>query len=160
MGATPAPQKRKGVTLPVIKEPEGNTQEFENTLHARIAKRAHQIFEEDGAGHGEDLAHWLKAEADLISEISDVGESGSWVTVNVPLPKVSPEAINVLVRRNRALVCVEARERAADSPAADSRRRVLYFSAKWPSEVDPSTSSAYLKNGVVTLSARHASPGE
>jgi HSP20 family molecular chaperone IbpA len=160
MGTAPAPGKSKGVTLPVIKETEDNAQEFENALHARIAMRAHQIFEEDGTGHGQDLAHWLKAEGQLISENSDIWVSGSWVTANIPLPKVSPETISVLVRRDRALVCVEARESADDSTGAESRRRVLYFSAKWPNEVDPSTSNAYLKNGVMTLSAKHATSGK
>lgn len=160
MGTAPAPDKSKGVTIPVIKETENNSQEFVNTLQARIAMRAHQIFEEDGTGHGRDVAHWLKAEGEIVNGVSDIWESGSWVTANIPLAEVAPGAINVLAGRNRALVCVEAREPANDATRADSARGTRYFAAKWPNEVDPSTCSAYLKNGVVAVSAKRASPGK
>jgi hypothetical protein len=160
MGTAPAPDKSKGVSIPVIKETENNSQEFENTLRARIAMRAHQIFEEDGTGHGQDLAHWLKAEGEVVNGVSDIWESGSWVTARIPLTNVVPEAIHVLAGRSRALTCVEAQETADDAARPDSWRRTLYFAAKWPNEVDPSTCSAYLKNGVVTVSAKLASPGK
>ena len=49
-------------------------------------------------------------------------------------------------------------EVADDSADVESLRKVKYLEAKWPSEIDPSTCGAYLKKGVVTLSAKHASP--
>jgi HSP20 family molecular chaperone IbpA len=161
MGSGPGTRKSKstGVTIPIIQETEPKSGEFEKTLRARIAVRAHQIFEQSETGYGQDVAHWLQAESELVSEVLEVWESGSWITVHVPLPKAPPEAIRVLVRRDRALVCAEGIEIADDAADNESRHRVRYLSAKWPNEVDPSTASAYLKNGIVTLSARHASPG-
>jgi hypothetical protein len=34
-------------------------------LHAEIAKRAYEIWLNEGAGHGCDLDHWLRAEHEL-----------------------------------------------------------------------------------------------
>ena len=34
-------------------------------LHADIAKRAYEIWLNEGAGHGCDLDHWLRAEREL-----------------------------------------------------------------------------------------------
>jgi hypothetical protein len=34
-------------------------------LSAEIAKRAYEIWRNDGAGHGCDLDHWLRAEREL-----------------------------------------------------------------------------------------------
>ncbi len=159
MGAAPAPRRSKGTTIPVIREAEPKCEEFEKKLRARIARRAHQIYEENGREHGRDLAHWLQGEAELLSPVREVRESGSWLTVNAPLANVAPEAITILVRSDRAIVCVEAWEITDDLPDSDSRHRVVYLAVKWPSEVDSSTCSAYLKDGVVTLSAKYSSPG-
>ncbi len=32
-----------------------------------IARRAYELFEEDGARHGRDLEHWLRAEREIVS---------------------------------------------------------------------------------------------
>ena len=34
-------------------------------LSAKIVKRAHEIWLNEGAGHGRDLDHWLRAEREL-----------------------------------------------------------------------------------------------
>lgn len=158
MAPAPARRRSRGTTVPVIGETEPKGKEFEKSLHARVAERARQNFERNGFEYGQDLANWLQAEAQLISEIRDLTESGSWLTARAPLPNALPEGITVLVRRDAALVCVEAWEIADDSPDTDSLHRVLYLQAKWPNEVDPSTASAYLKDGVVTLSVRNSAP--
>jgi hypothetical protein len=155
MAVAPARRKSRGTAIPVICETEPRSAEFEKTLHARIAERARQIFERNGFAHGRDLANWLQAEAQLLSEIRDLTETGSWLTARAPLVNAVPEGISVLVRRDAALVCVEAWEIADDSPDTDSLHRVVYLKANWPNEVDPSTASAYLKDGVVTLSAKN-----
>ena len=104
-------------------ESDPKCKEFEKTLHVRIAERAHRIFEQSGFEDGRDLANWLQAEAQLISEIRELTEAGSWVSARAPLPNAVPGAITVLVRRNLAIVCAEAWEIAADSPDTDARHR-------------------------------------
>ena len=159
MGSGTGTRRSKGVIIPIIKEMEPKYREFEKALRARIAVRAHQIFEQSETGYGQDVAHWLQAESELVSEVSEIWESGSWITAHVPLPKAPPEAIEVLVRSDRALVCAQGIQITDDAADTESRHRIRYLSAKWPNQVDPSTASAYLKNGIVTLSAKNASPG-
>jgi hypothetical protein len=65
----------KGITIPAINENEHGRHEFEDALHARLARRAHQFFEQNGTGHGQDFAHWLRTEAKLISMISELWDS-------------------------------------------------------------------------------------
>jgi len=158
MATAPARRRSRGTPITVLKEAEARNHQFERTLHARISERAHQIFQRNGE-HGRDLANWLQAESQLVSEIQDLTESGAWSTARVSLLNAVPEGITVLVRRDAALVCVEAWEIADDSPDTDSLHRIVYLKVRWPNEVDPSTASAYLKDGVVTLSAKHSSPG-
>jgi hypothetical protein len=44
--------------------------EYQETsdLHARIALRAYQIYEDSGRTHGHDLDNWLQAEQEVLSE--------------------------------------------------------------------------------------------
>ncbi len=160
MGPATSARKTTEVAIPIIKKEQENSQEFENNLHSRIAQRAHRLYEQHGAESGHDLSHWLQAESELMSRVLEVRESGSWLTVNVPLPNVPPDALSVLMERDRALICAETREAPAGSEPEYSQRRFFYHWVKWPNEVDPSTASAYLKDGVVTLTAKNASPGD
>ena len=36
--------------------------------HDEIARRAHELFLQEGAAHGRDLGHWLEAEQQLLDE--------------------------------------------------------------------------------------------
>jgi hypothetical protein len=47
-------------------------------LHAEIAKRAYEIWLKQGAGHGCDLDHWLRAEREL-AELPLGGQSKALV---------------------------------------------------------------------------------
>jgi hypothetical protein len=63
------------------------------------------------------------------------------------------------MQRDRALVCAEVHELAVDRSTSDhSQSGILYLLAKWPKQVDPETAIAYLKDGVVTLTAKNVSP--
>jgi hypothetical protein len=107
MAPATAARKSSKVAIPVIQQEQQDSYAFESTLHERIAERAYQLFEQNGAEHGHDLAHWLQAEAEIIARIPEVRESGSWLTVNVAVPNVPTETISVLVDRNQALICAE-----------------------------------------------------
>jgi hypothetical protein len=144
MGTAPARRENKGVTVPVITDQGSGSVEFENSLRARIARRAHQLFEQNGHEHGRDLAHWLKAESELISVIPEVRDVGLWLTANLPVPNTSADSVSVLVRPDQAVIRAETRELRDDSGQGYSQSHFLYYVAKWPIEVEPSTSSAYI----------------
>ena len=42
------------------------------------------------------------------------------------------------------------------SESSNSSSESVYFQASWPSEVDPATASAYLKNDSLTLTVKRA----
>jgi hypothetical protein len=45
--------------------PEAEPKAQAEALHQRIAVRAYALWEQEGCPHGCDIAHWLKAEAEL-----------------------------------------------------------------------------------------------
>jgi len=38
-----------------------------SSLHHQIEIRAHEIWLSSGAGHGNDVAHWIQAESDVLA---------------------------------------------------------------------------------------------
>jgi HSP20 family molecular chaperone IbpA len=159
MGTAPARRENKGVAVPVITDKESACTEFENSLRLRVSRRAHQLFEQNGQEHGRDLAHWLQAESELISVIREVRDVGLWLTANLPVPDSTANSVSVLVRPDHALICAERPELPEDTGQDYSQSHFFYYVAKWPVEVDPSTSSAYIKDGILTLTAKRASSG-
>jgi HSP20 family molecular chaperone IbpA len=127
----------------------------------RIASRAYQLYEQNGCPHGADVEHWLQAESEILTRFDDIHESGSWYTFNAPLAGFSSDDIQVSVEPNYLLVAAVASTPTGgqDSAGEDSFRRILFASTKWPGEVDPSTASAYFKDGKLTIAVKRALPG-
>lgn len=50
-------------------EPDFRFRAHSADLDKKIATRAYEIFERRGKGHGQDVADWLQAEADLVWEL-------------------------------------------------------------------------------------------
>jgi HSP20 family molecular chaperone IbpA len=122
-----------------------------------IARRAYSLFLAAGAVDGQDLTHWLQAESEVLRRIPDIREAGSWYTVNVPLPGFALEQIHVNVDEARALVAADKTE-PGDGRGGDGMHteESLYLVANWPSAVDPATTSVYLENESLILSAKRA----
>ena len=45
------------------KTPKKGTRKNEKTIHELVAKKAYEIYEKRGMGHGKDLDDWLEAES-------------------------------------------------------------------------------------------------
>ena len=45
------------------KTPKKGTRKDEKTIHELVAKKAYEIYEKRGMGHGKDLDDWLEAES-------------------------------------------------------------------------------------------------
>jgi hypothetical protein len=45
--------------------------EHDETVRARIAARAHELWQQRGEGHGSDLEDWLQAERELLAAPSE-----------------------------------------------------------------------------------------
>lgn len=61
-----SPALSEATTLPV---PES---EFRDDRHARIARRAFEIYEARGGEHGQDLDDWLQAERQIDDEFGEI----------------------------------------------------------------------------------------
>jgi HSP20 family molecular chaperone IbpA len=124
----------------------------------RIAGRAYDIFQQRGNHHGEDMRHWLQAESEILNQVPEIRESGSWYTINVPLRGFAASEVQISLEPRYTVVAAEKEQVAGGQPgpASDVFVQALFTSAKWPHEVDPATASAYLKNGVLTLTVKQA----
>lgn len=134
-------------------------QEVLEQLNDRIARRAYEIFERSGGVHGQHLRHWLHAEAQTLNRIPEISESSSWYTVRVPLQTFVGEDISVAVEPGRAIVVARKVSSAGGhEPSNPLSQDSLFLVANWPSEVDPATAKAYIKNEVLVLTAKRTSP--
>jgi HSP20 family molecular chaperone IbpA len=125
-------------------------------IRERIARRAYDLYQQDGNQPGHELRHWLRAESEILTDVPEIRESGSWYTINVPLRGFTAKEVRVSVEAQRAIVAAEKLEVAASEPgrASNVLEQVVFARAKWPINVDPTTASAYLMNGVLTLTVK------
>jgi HSP20 family molecular chaperone IbpA len=126
----------------------------------RIASRAFELYEQEGRNHGDDMSHWLRAESEILTRVPEIHESASWFTINVPLKGFSAGDVQVNIEPHHAVIAAATSESSeSDTGHAQSAVQNATFAvAKWPSEVDPSTASAYLKDGTLTVAVKRALP--
>jgi len=134
-----------------------NNQEAVNRLNQQISRRAYELFEQGGSVDGQDRLHWLQAEEQTLRQIPEIRESSSWYTVNVPVTGFDKEDISVAVEPHRGVIVADKTQHADGNEATDSGSS-FFLVAKWPSEVDPSTASAYIKNESLTLTVKRSTP--
>jgi len=123
-----------------------------------VARRAYALFLAGGSSDGRDVANWLQAESEVLTRIPEIRESSSWFTVNISLPAFSADQIQVSVSEENAIIAADKTQNAEGRTSKDSAstQESMFMVANWPSAVDPSTASAYLKDGGLTLTVRRA----
>jgi HSP20 family molecular chaperone IbpA len=149
--------KARETPIPVQKE----HQHLKDRANSAIAGRAYAFYLAEGAQDGGHLDHWLRAESEVLARVREVRESSSWYIVNVPVQGFDGDQIQVGVDENAALITADKTE-AGDGSGADVEpaRESLFLVVTWPSPVDPSTASAYLKADGLTLTAKRANSGK
>jgi HSP20 family molecular chaperone IbpA len=127
-------------------------------VRERIARRAYDLYQQGGNQPGQDMRHWLQAESEILTDVPEIRESGAWYTINVPLRGFAASEIRVSVESHRAIVAAEKQEVTASEPgrASNVLEQAVFARAKWPIGVDPTTASAYLMDGVLTLTVKRA----
>jgi HSP20 family molecular chaperone IbpA len=130
-------------------------------LHDHTSKRAYELYEQAGREHGQHNAHWHQAQSEVAKKVKDVHESASWYTFNYPVDGFKPEDIHVSVEPDAATVLAEQLHLAGGQEFDDSlvSRESFFLVAHWPSEVDVSTANAYVKDGVLSVTAKRAQIG-
>lgn len=121
-----------------------------------IARRAFEIFDNNGRWFGHDLEDWFRAESELLHPIHlEMAESDDDLTVRAEVPGFSTKEleINVEPRRLTLVGKHEAQEERKKAKTIYSERcakeiqRVVYL----PTDVDGSKASATLKDGILSI---------
>jgi len=136
-----------------------------NSLYNLIARRAYEIFVDDGRLDGHDLADWLQAEEEFLHPLHlEISDSPAALTVRAEVPgfKVTDLQINVEPRRVTITGIRETKEESKtketiySETCSDQILRVLDL----PAAVDPLKAKATLKDGILELDMPKATPSE
>jgi HSP20 family molecular chaperone IbpA len=159
MASQTATAKSKDTSFPISVQKE--CQHLKDRANNAVARRAYALYLSEGARDGDDLNHWLRAESEVLRRVPEIRESSSWYIVNAPLRGFEPEQIQVGVDETGVIITADKTQTSGEPKAADGDtfRESLFLVATWPSSVDPSTASAYLKGESLTLTAKRAEGG-
>lgn len=125
-------------------------------LYASIARRAYEIFDHDGRASGRNLDHWLRAEAELLHPLHVVmRESDKALTIRAEVPGFAATDLEISVEPRRLAISgarTSEEERTKGTAVyceqcSDQIFRVLDL----PADVDPSKTTAKLKDGILEL---------
>jgi HSP20 family molecular chaperone IbpA len=158
MASQTAPAKSK--EAPAAVAVNSSKDQLHERAQSRIASRAYELYEREGRNHGDDKSHWLRAESEILTRVPEIHESASWFTINLPLKGFSAEDVQVNVEPHHAIIAAARNESSQRETGfgESSIQDATFAVAKWPSEVDPSTASAYLKDGTLTVAVKRALP--
>ncbi len=134
--------------------------DYTQALHRRVSNRAYHLFESSGREHGNDHAHWLQAEREVLQRGLEIRESGSWLSINAYLPDVSGDDIEVYLESTRIIVRAE-KTNAIQNPDSQEQgltQRELFLAEDLNTEIDPSTASAVFKDQKLTLMVKKHFP--
>jgi HSP20 family molecular chaperone IbpA len=136
--------------------------EIANRANEAVARRAYALFLAEGSGNGRDLKHWLQAESEVLTRIPDIHESSSWYTITTPLSGFSPEQVHVGIDANQAVIVADKSHSTQQQGknASSSEEASLFLIANWPTQVDPDTASAYIKNDSLVVTVKQAIPSQ
>jgi len=160
-GSRSAPNQGSLAALtPVFVEPQALYNRM-NELYDAIARRAFELFEDDGRTFGRDLDHWFRAEAELLHPAHvQVREADDGIVVDAEVPGFNANELKLSLEPRRLTISGEKQ-----SDYEQKRENVLYSercskellrSIELPVEVNTSRATAILKNGILQLTAPKA----
>jgi HSP20 family molecular chaperone IbpA len=126
-------------------------------LDGMIARRAFQLFEGRGGGHGHDVDDWITAELELLRPYRhDLKESAEAVVFHAELPcTFTPDQLNVSVEPRRLTINGERELEVTcvgDVPThVEKRTERIFHMEDLPADVDPSGTRATLKGELLEI---------
>ncbi|MBI3935292.1 MAG: Hsp20/alpha crystallin family protein [Acidobacteria bacterium] len=134
-------------------------------LYDQIARRAFEIFENNGQIFGRDLDDWFKAETELLHPAHlDVSETAEAVAVRAEVPGFAANELEISVEGNRLTIAGKRetkKERKEEKTVyeehcSDQLLRVVEL----PAAVDTAKAEASLKDGVLQLKLPKPAPAK
>jgi HSP20 family protein len=125
-------------------------------IYDSIARRAFEIFENNGRWLGHDLEHWFSAESELLHPVHlEMAESDDNLTVRAEVPGFSTKELEINVEPHKITILGkhEAQEESKKGKTIYSERCAteILRVVDLPAEVDSMKVSATLKDGVLNI---------
>ena len=133
-------------------------------LEGMIARRAFELFESRGGGHGHDVDDWITAEVEVLRPYRhDLKESAEVVIFQAALPcSFTPEQLSVSVEPRRLTISGERElevECVGDVPAlVEKRTERIFHVEELPVDVDPSGTIATIKGELLEIMMPKVTP--
>lgn len=121
-----------------------------------IAKRAFEIFDNNGRWFGHDLSDWLQAESELLHPVHlEIAETDEALTVRAEVPGLTARELDITVEGNRLTIAGkhESKVESKKGKTIYSERcaKEILRSVYLPSDVDGSKVNATLRDGVLNI---------
>ena len=136
--------------------------ETENTFdrlqqaYDSIAKRAFEIFDNNGRWVGRDLSDWLEAESELLHPVHlEIAETEEDLTVRAEVPGFTARELDISVEGNRVTIAGKHESKAESKKGktiySERCAKEILRSVYLPSDVEGSKVNATLKDGVLNI---------
>jgi HSP20 family protein len=132
-----------------------------NQIQNRIMRRAHEIFEHNGALFGRDLDNWLQAEQELLWKPAlELRETDGEFQLEAALSGVDPKDIDIEVTPEDIVLKAEVQHRHKEGKGivhiCEFQSGNLFRSIHLPRKINPDKVKAEFKNGMLRLTAEIA----
>ena len=130
--------------------------ELAREINDRIACRAYELFESSGFTHGHDREDWLRAESEILVNVSvDITETETELTVRAEAPGFDQKDIEVRVAP-RSLCIMAQRHDPSDQQEgkvvySERRAAQIFRLLELPSEINPDHATATVSDGLVVI---------
>lgn len=128
-----------------------------NEIEGLIAQRAYELFERRGFQHGYDVEDWLQAEDEIVHGCRhDLRESEEAITLHAEMPNSYPaDQLLISVEPQRLVVSGETELQVSywdgKQTSVEARPRRIFRAHDLPVEVNPSTSTATLRDNILEV---------
>ncbi|MGA2098209.1 MAG: DUF2934 domain-containing protein [Candidatus Acidiferrum sp.] len=130
----------------------GSLEQLRSELSAKARDMAYFIYQNSGEQPGRDLGHWVEAQSKLMGTAIEIRESGPWFHCNCEVIGIEQAEARVALDETQVLINLSGGIDPNFFPQ-DGSVPVFYW-AKWPQEVDPSTAAGYVKDGMLTIEVK------
>lgn len=129
--------------------------EHMNQIYDAIARRAFELFSEDGIT-GRDLDHWLKAEQELLHPLHvTIEDFPDKLSIHAEVPGFNANELEVSLEPQRLTISGKKSSRREYKDGKTVYREQcsneIFRTLELPAEIDTSTAGANLKNGILDL---------
>ena len=127
-----------------------------NRIYDAIARRAYDLFEQEGRVDGNDVRHWLQAEQEFLFPVPlDLEENAGDLVVRASVPGFTAGELEVNVEPRRVIITGKRESKketkGGESQLTEESSEEIMRTLDLPCDVDAGKVSATLKEGVLSV---------